>query len=158
MYGYQRQLCIGGFVVFITLNRLVFTAISFTGAFAYCGDDFTSCISDGKIKYVESGNIHYETSNYCTNSTGTTLISAKCAKDKNCLILLPTIRLDPKDLQFQSGKPGFELCRKLGGRGQIVEFEAHNAWQKLDRCSFSSDSWYIDTGFLLGYYIKKQSR
>lgn len=47
------------------------------------------------------------------------------------------------------GTPGFELCFRLKGVGEIIEFTLSDGkWVKLDRCLFADGS-YIDTGSLV---------
>ena len=137
------------FLSFLTLSlMLVFSP-------AQGASNFGNCIHNGKIRLFYDSEQRYETASYCTNSDKTSLLTEKCVT-LNCFSKLPRLDLKMKDLYSAAGKPGFELCRKLNGRGQIVEFLVDGKWYKLDRCVFDQESWYVDTGFLLGNYLKNK--
>ncbi|AFY00794.1 hypothetical protein Bdt_1094 [Bdellovibrio bacteriovorus str. Tiberius] len=58
--------------------------------------------------------------------------------------------------QFLSdtGKPSFKLCRKLGGKPELLDFQAATKTYKLDRCLFK-DASFVDTDTLLAHYIQR---
>lgn len=115
---------------------------------------FENCIKHGQIRFFYKSEMKVEQSDYCTNHDKTNLISTNCSTE-NCFSKTPKLKLNRSDLYSEFGKPGFELCRMLHGKPQIIEFVVNQKWFKLDRCLFNDGTWYMDTDFLIdNYFIK----
>jgi len=130
-----------------TLNKIVIVILFFTT----CGVSANNCY-DGKIRLRRFGKYELSMSKYCTNNESTILIGYTC-RSKSCDALNKKIMLDDGTLYSEVGKPGFKLCRELGGDPQIVEFLVSKRWYKLDRCLFVSDGSFIDTGTLMKAHL-----
>ena len=117
--------------------------------FSYAQD--YPCIS-GKISQLEFGKIKSEKAEYCFNEDKTVLISKGC-QSMNCNAFKGLRKYKIEELFSSMGKPGFKLCRELGGQPQIIDFYVDNHPYKLDRCLFS-DGEFVDTGYLLAFYLK----
>ena len=137
------------------LNLLIKIIILFPPVSVHAASSVENCIENGKIRFSINSVEQEENAAYCTNKSGTMLISKKCASGE-CLSTLPNINLNLGELFSTAGKPGFELCRQLHGTGQLLEFSFANKWYKLDRCSFADGNWFLDTDQLLNIYIKRQ--
>ncbi len=127
----------------ISVITVVTTILAPTISFA---NDKWLC-QDGKISVVEFGNETTSDSQYCYNSDKTALISKDCAGGSCPAVQLKKI-YSASELLSPSGKPGFKLCRELGGSPQIISFLASGKFYKLDRCVFKEGS-FVDTDTLL---------
>jgi len=110
------------------------------------------CIK-GEITEVRESQPPSHLLEYCHNSTATVLISKKCEK-RACAAFLSSLRFSPEELNSEYGKPGFALCRKLGGKPELIVFKPKNKAYPLDRCVFEPDV-FVDTGTLMRHYIIK---
>ncbi len=86
-----------------------------------------------------------------------TIIHSPNCENSSCVTEDENFVFNMNDLLSSVGKPGFELCRKLNGTPQIIEFQVDRIWYRLDRCSFDEKG-FIDTDSLLAKYLKKPSR
>ena len=110
---------------------------------------------NGRVRLRVFGKYKTYKSRYCTNAQRTTLISSACRTKKcNALRKFPLV-IDRDSLYSEFGNPGFKLCQKLGGKAEILEFFFDKRWYKLDRCLFSSDGSYVDTGTLMAVYFQR---
>lgn len=90
---------------------------------------------------------------YCFNEDKNILTSTSC-KTLNCPLAFNTKKnLDLSKLQNQTSNPGFNICRELEGKPQIVEFKVGSDWHRLDRCTFKDGS-FVSTSELAGFYLK----
>lgn len=106
--------------------------------------------STGKVRQTTNGKTYQEAVEFCTNDTKNIFLSRSCL-DKKCSPYKIKRKYSYSDLFSENGKPGFKLCRNLGGEPQIIFFEVSNRFYKLDRCIFSDG--FIDTGFLLQEFL-----
>jgi hypothetical protein len=111
-----------------------------------------TCVS-GKISQIEFGKLKEESSNYCFNGDKTVLLSKNC-QQKKCRAFEDKRKFKISLLVSQIGKPGFKLCRELGGQPEIVNFFVQNRSYKLDRCLFKDGS-FADSDFLLAHYLER---
>lgn len=110
------------------------------------------CIS-GRISQVEFGKTKEESADYCFNGEKTVLLSKNC-QQKKCSAFEDKRRFEIGELLSEFGKPGFRLCRELGGQPEIIEFIVESTPYKLDRCIFKDRS-FSDSDFLLNHYLKR---
>lgn len=102
---------------------------------------------DGKTKALES-------QNYCYNEDRTELFSKDC-QNRKCMAFTIDSEVKMSDIMNQHSNPGFNLCRKLGGKPELLEFEANKDWFSLDRCVFKDGS-YVSTGELVNHYLRQK--
>ncbi len=93
-----------------------------------------------------------EAQTYCFNEDRTELYSKDC-QDRKCTAFNVDIEVKTADILDQKSNPGFNLCRKLGGKPELLEFEASKEWFALDRCVFKDGS-YVSTGELVRHYLR----
>lgn len=133
-----------------TLNKLIILNLIIFNAWA---DDLIC--SKGNIIYTEYQEDKIIKSEFCYNDEKTILLSKKC-KDHKCDAFKNQNTFPIDEFLGETGKPGFKLCRKLGGKPQIIKFSVKKDLFKLDRCIFN-DGEYADTGYLLEHYIEKSN-
>jgi hypothetical protein len=132
------------------LNKVIFITL-FT-FFFFINSHANECMA-GRVKYFEFGESKTYRSNFCTNLKRNTFISKSCLNG-GCDALEVNYQVPESNLYSEVGKPGFKLCRILGGQPKILKFEVDGAWFKLDRCFFKSDRSFVDTGSLMNHYLK----
>lgn len=107
------------------------------------------CQNQGKIRYVSLGKQHIETAAYCYSKNKSYFLSASC-RDRDCAATKTSpCKVSLAALSREAGNPGFQLCHKLKGFAQVVEFYDGKKWWSMDRCLFYDGS-FVDTGILLG--------
>lgn len=109
--------------------------------------------STGLIRKETFGHVSSESSAFCYNGEKTTLVSRDCA-EKKCSAFYSHERYSIFELSSEVGKPGFLLCRRLGGKPELIDFSVGDRFFKLDRCLFGDGS-FSDTSLLLSFYLKK---
>lgn len=129
-----------------TLTNRIVTLLIFTFLSVSHADEKWFC-QTGKIKTTTFGKAVIINSDYCYNSNKTALMSKTCQKNA-CLATQTHKKFSAHELLSTSGKPGFKLCRELGGDPEIITFTANDGEFKLDRCIFKDNS-FIDTDTLL---------
>lgn len=102
-----------------------------------------------QIRALVFGRTETSTATFCTNEMRTNLFSKNCQKNHCAALAAASRRIDISQLNTEVGKPGFKLCRLLGGKPELIEFLFRNTWYRLDRCLFDSDQSFVDTGTLL---------
>jgi hypothetical protein len=117
-------------------------------SFIYASD--LTC-SIGKITQRTFGKVYSESKEICYNQDKNILVSRNC-ENKRCMAYSSKQRFSFNDLFNEKGKPGFVLCRKLGGDPQLIDFYVNNKPYALDRCTFS-DGGFVDTGHLLRHFL-----
>jgi hypothetical protein len=118
-----------------------------------------TCLDKGKLRYIYQSKEQTIDSSYCFNQTRNSLYSKNCKE--NCIAKKIVRDYSHKKMDlFNSGvgSPGFTLCYEMKGEPQIVEFSDGKAWFKLDRCVFSKDNSYVDTGSLMKYWREEGER
>lgn len=103
--------------------------------------------TDGKTTEVKAS--------YCFNEDKTVLTSASCKKLDCAVAFNRKKNLDLSKVQNETSNPGFNICRELEGKPQIVEFKVGSDWHRLDRCTFKDGS-FVSTSELVGFYMKPQ--
>ncbi|WP_413578132.1 hypothetical protein ACLVWU_06275 [Bdellovibrio sp. HCB290] len=104
---------------------------------------------DGATKVVKA-------QTYCFNEDRTELYSKDC-QSRKCSAFNLEIQVKMADLLNESSNPGFNLCRKLGGKPELLQFEASAEWFALDRFNFK-DGAFVSTGELMRHYLHKPNR
>jgi hypothetical protein len=131
------------------LNKILFLSFFLVSSMTYALD-----CQKSKIQYITFGIKSVENSYFCTNQYKDLIISNNC-KNKKCYAYKAShLKYRVSSLSSEVGKPGFKLCRKLKGKPQIIRFLVLKKWYKLDRCIFSTDNSYIDSGSLLKFYLE----
>jgi hypothetical protein len=101
---------------------------------------------DGSTKVISS-------QNYCYNKDRTELYSKDCQNHK-CAAFNVDIKVTSSGIMDENSNPGFNLCRQLGGKPELLEFEASKEWFSLDRCLFKDGS-YVNTSELIRHYLHR---
>jgi hypothetical protein len=113
------------------------------------------CKTGGKIKYIYKGVAKTEAAAYCYSADHSYLVSPGCRLGKECAALAGTLRQIPDSaLSGSLGSPGFKLCRRAGGDPQLLEYFDGEKWWAADRCLFTRDGSFVDTGIL----VRKRAR
>ena len=100
----------------------------------------SGCI-DGKIKYLENKKEIVVHERYCYDSLLHSISSVKkCADQKECISNLP----GPFPIKKSAAT---NLCEKLNGIPQFIQFWDGESWIKTSRCIFNDGS-YADTASL----------
>lgn len=106
-------------------------------------------IKDGKIKYLDGKKEVIINESYCYDSVLKSISSVRKCADKNdiekeCLINMPgPFEMKLKDVQSEMGSIGFNICNKLNGTPQIIDYWDGSSWIKTSRCIFTDTS-YMD--------------
>ena len=130
----------------------ILNSLLFISAFIVAKPLLAAECFNGKLRYIAFFKVQIIQAKYCTNRDRTALYSLSC-KNKNCDAFKQIFTINEDALYSEVGKPGFRLCREVGGDPQIIEFSANKKWYKLDRCLFTSDDSFVDTGTLLDFYL-----
>lgn len=115
-----------------------------------------SCYT-GSFRLREAKGYKVHRQRYCTNLNRNSLISFNCRR-KECKAYQSFRPIEMKKLLSPFGKPGFKLCRELGGEPKLVEFFVDKKWYKLDRCLFKQDDSFVDTDTLMAEYLKRRKK
>ena len=126
------------------LNNIFLVAILASGAEKF------SC-SEGTITKTAFEKISSESAGICYNNDKTALVSKNCLERK-CSVFQNPARYSISEFMGDIGKPGFKLCRKIGGKPELIEFSIEKKFYKLDRCLFP-DGNFSDTSLLLSFYL-----
>ncbi|MGE3609788.1 MAG: hypothetical protein AB7I27_09410 [Bacteriovoracaceae bacterium] len=106
------------------------------------------CTDKGQIRYYVKRKEILEKASYCTDVKRIILVSKECYQSK-CYNKFKNVEVDLNDaLESPIGNPSFELCRRLDGSPQIIEFKMQGQWFSLDRCLFDEGQWFVDAGYL----------
>lgn len=132
--------------------RFISNSFVFFLLFSTANADGLRCI-EGSITEVREVRPASQLTEYCHNAAATVLLSKKCEK-KSCSAFKSTLRFSMEELNAEVSKPGFDLCRKLGGKPELIVFRAKGKAYPLDRCVFESDT-FVDTGTLMLHYLLK---
>ncbi|KHD88643.1 MAG: hypothetical protein OM95_07505 [Bdellovibrio sp. ArHS] len=132
------------------LSSLLFLLFSFSFA-----QSDLHCAS-GSFRFLTNGVTSTSKSFYCYNSDKTQLYSKECKNQKCPLAFDSKKYFNFSDLHDENSNPGFNLCRKLDGKPEILEFQADKEWFKLDRCNFKDGS-FVSTSELLKFYLQKKN-
>ncbi|RZA06728.1 MAG: hypothetical protein EOP11_09570 [Proteobacteria bacterium] len=99
----------------------------------------------GLYRYRYNGSMHEDPSKFCFDQARSQLRSASCLGG-NCEALSQKIC----DLAAPPGgsQGGARFCRALGGFLQQGAFYDGKAWWDLDRCLFTADISFVDSGSL----------
>ncbi|WP_413580752.1 hypothetical protein [Bdellovibrio sp. HCB288] len=128
------------------LNSLIISLVLASHA------DSLTC-TRGVIRQTTGGAVIAEAADYCFNEEKNRLISKNC-KNRDCPAFDRLKIVNFSEIYGQHSNPGFNLCRKLEGHPQIIEFKVGKEWYALDRCVFK-DGTFADVGQLLGFYTRK---
>lgn len=108
-----------------------------------------------KVKIIEN-NVTKENSEFiCFFKENYTkhFVSANCREGK-CLALARKKQLIAQsELYSKFGKPGFKLCKLLGGRPSLVDIHLKGRIVHADKCHFVDDS-FVATDFLIREFKK----
>jgi hypothetical protein len=110
-----------------------------------------TCIH-GKIKIPTLKKTEIETSDYCYDLEKWILLSPGCTdRKKGTCILGKSLNSKRSTLSKklpEFGTPGAAICKQIGGKSQVIEFEAKDEWQKLNRCLMAKDGSFADLATL----------
>ncbi|WP_413560459.1 hypothetical protein [Bdellovibrio sp. HCB209] len=107
----------------------------------------------GTLRETTDGKTTEMSQTYCYNQDKNILASPSCKK-LDCSIAFNTKKkMSAAKLQNTTSNPGFNICRELEGKPQIVEFKVGADWHRLDRCTFKDGS-FVSTSELVGFYLK----
>lgn len=117
---------------------------------------------EGRLRYLLAGRHIYEPRAFCTDPDRGELWSPNChGVGARCQVLErlnAEIQKAPITITLSRGTPGAQICLRIGGLPQIVEFEVGGRWHLLDRCYFASDGSFLDQGSLFGRTADIQRR
>ena len=114
--------------------------------------DKAGCI-EGQIKYLDGKKEVLLKEHYCFDSVLKSISSVrKCldkdSTEKECLVNMPgPYEMKLKEIQTERGSIGFNICNKLKGTPQFIEFWDGTSWVKTSRCIFNDGS-YMDIAAL----------
>ncbi|MEK2690376.1 hypothetical protein [Bdellovibrio sp. GT3] len=107
----------------------------------------------GFLRETTNGKTTEVATTYCYNEDRNILTSPAC-KTLECKSAFNANKLiDKKKVMNPTSNPGFNICRELDGKPQIVEFKVGKDWHRLDRCTFKDGS-FVSTSELMGFYLK----
>ncbi|WP_413568973.1 hypothetical protein ACLWBD_16060 [Bdellovibrio sp. HCB117] len=110
---------------------------------------------DGSFRSTTNGIVSTSKAHYCFNSDKNQLYSKEC-KDLKCTTAFNDRKFFKfSELHDENSNPAFNLCRKLDGKPELLEFKVGNEWFALDRCQFKDGS-FVSTSELLKFYLQKK--
>lgn len=108
-----------------------------------------TCLSEGKIRYLEMGKSKTEIGKFCFSEDRSYFFSSSCRDEKCAALKADLSEIKSLALAGQVGSPGFKLCRRAGGVAELLDFFDGKRWWSMDRCRFEADGSFVDTGILL---------
>jgi hypothetical protein len=129
---------------FSTLSKIGVLFLFFAGVIHAAALD----CGKARIKSQSFGKATLSTARVCTNKARDQLLSENCRKGKCAALQFKLATALP--VGGSVGKPGFEMCKAAQGMPELIEFQFKGGpWYKLDRCLFTSDGSFVDTGTLI---------
>lgn len=96
----------------------------------------------GKIKFLDDKKIVVEKLSYCFDSESKLFISPK-----NSFLAKNPIKLKFTEVHSEMGSLGFNLCQKIEGIPQFIDYWDGKNWISTSRCIFSDKS-FVDISTL----------
>lgn len=138
-------------MVLLILNRILEIICLFAfGVYAYdikCEQGTITSVIEYSLKTrkIEMCFLHEDERSY--------FVSKKCSKKCDALYR-KKIFIKFNDLLHQFGKPGFKLCRFIGGQPELVTLKTSKYSERIntDRCVFQDKS-FVSTDYLMQLYL-----
>jgi hypothetical protein len=113
------------------------------------------CLKSGQLRFIDQGLQSTKVADFCFSEDRSYFLSSSCQRNQDCLALSTDLsEIKKPALAGKVGSPGFKLCRRAGGTPELLEFYDGKKWWSMDRCLFTEDSSYVDTGILLRRWSK----
>ncbi|WP_413586805.1 hypothetical protein [Bdellovibrio sp. HCB274] len=107
----------------------------------------------GYLRETTNGKTTEIAATYCYNQDNNILTSPSC-KNLDCPAAFDkNKKIEKSKVMNQTSNPGFNICREIDGKPQVVEFKVGKNWHRLDRCTFKDGS-FVSTSELVGFYLK----
>lgn len=136
------------------LHILIKILLCFSVSNAYSASLINCSISSSPI--IENGRKNSNNTKVCfiEQNTNRFYISESC-KYEDCLALeKQKVFLDFNNFITEVGKPGFKLCKALGGKPSLVNLAIFQNKLHTDKCTFKDES-FVSTDYLIEVYRSK---